>query len=157
MVYGNWQSGILYAAAWNKSLFVFISFQSKTTKGEHLLMLGQDNLKIKAGQYYLRARYNNAVYGHFMQEDAYQEYGQNPYAYCDSNPVVYYDPSGYNAAGCGNAATSDPDYQTINTQTEQTTQGNVEGGTDTVAYHSIGGENGANKILQPQMVAPIGD
>ncbi len=24
-------------------------------------------------------------------------------------------------------------------------------------YHSIGGENGANKILQPQMVAPIGD
>ncbi len=84
------------------------------------------------GQYYLRARYYNPVYGHFIQEDVYQGDGLNLYAYCDSNPVVYYDPSGYDAAFCGNAATGDTDEKTVNTRTEQTTQGNVEGGSGSV-------------------------
>lgn len=30
-----------------------------------------------------------------MQEDVYQGDGLNLYAYCDNNPVTYYDPSGY--------------------------------------------------------------
>ncbi len=47
------------------------------------------------GQYYLRARYYNPVFGRFIQEDVYQGDGLNLYAYCKSNPVTYYDPSGY--------------------------------------------------------------
>lgn len=47
------------------------------------------------GQYYLRARYYNPALGRFMQEDVYQGDGLNLYAYCGNNPVVYYDPSGY--------------------------------------------------------------
>ena len=46
-------------------------------------------------QYYLRARYYNPVLGRFMQEDVYQGDGLNLYAYCENNPVVYYDSSGY--------------------------------------------------------------
>ena len=49
------------------------------------------------GQYYLRARYYNPVAGRFMQEDVYQGDGLNLYAYCHNNPVVYYDPSGYDS------------------------------------------------------------
>ena len=48
-------------------------------------------------QYYLRARYYNPVAGRFMQEDVYQGDGLNLYAYCHNNPVVYYDPSGYDS------------------------------------------------------------
>lgn len=64
------------------------------------------------GQYYLRERYYNPIYGRFMQEDIYQGDGLNLYAYCDSNPVAYYDLSGYAVAGCVNAATGNTDDQT---------------------------------------------
>ncbi|WP_333651505.1 RHS repeat-associated core domain-containing protein [Lacrimispora sp.] len=47
-------------------------------------------------QYYLRSRFYNPVVGRFLQEDEYRGDGLNLYAYCDNNPVVYYDPSGYN-------------------------------------------------------------
>jgi len=47
------------------------------------------------GQYYLRARYYNPVLGRFTQEDVYRGDGLNLYAYSQSNPVKYYDPSGY--------------------------------------------------------------
>lgn len=46
-------------------------------------------------QYYLRARYYNPVIARFTQEDEYRGDGLNLYAYCDNNPVMYYDPSGY--------------------------------------------------------------
>ena len=46
-------------------------------------------------QYYLRARYYNPMIGRFMQEDTYRGDGLNLYAYCQNNPVAYYDPSGY--------------------------------------------------------------
>ena len=59
-------------------------------------------------QYYLRARYYNPVLGRFMQEDVYQGDGLNLYAYCANNPVVYYDPSGYNKNVFGDA-----DYQGV--------------------------------------------
>ena len=46
-------------------------------------------------QYYLRARYYNPVTARFTQEDIYRGDGLNLYTYCDNNPVIYYDPSGY--------------------------------------------------------------
>ena len=58
-----------------------------------------------AGQYYLRARFYNPVFGRFLQEDVYRGDGLNLYAYCANNPVMYYDPSGY-ARLCVNGKTS---------------------------------------------------
>ena len=51
-----------------------------------------DNL---AEQYYLRARHYNPALSRFMQEDICQGDGLNLYTYCGNNPVIYYDPSGY--------------------------------------------------------------
>ena len=48
-------------------------------------------------QYYLRARYYNPVIARFTQEDVYRGDGLNLYTYCDNNPIIYYDPSGYSA------------------------------------------------------------
>ena len=53
----------------------------------------------ETGQYYLRARYYNPVIGRFTQEDTYRGDGLNLYAYCDNNPVMYYDPSGHQECG----------------------------------------------------------
>ena len=55
-------------------------------------------------QYYLRARYYNPVIARFTQEDVYRGDGLNLYTYCDNNPVIYYDPSGY-------AACNKPDFK----------------------------------------------
>ena len=51
-------------------------------------------------QYYLRARYYNPVVARFTQEDTYRGDGLNLYAYCQNNPVGYYDPSGHSSEGC---------------------------------------------------------
>ncbi|MCB2343289.1 AHH domain-containing protein [Clostridium estertheticum] len=50
-------------------------------------------------QYYLRARFYNPVIGRFTQEDVYRGDGLNLYSYCGSNPVGYFDPSGYSRCG----------------------------------------------------------
>ena len=50
-------------------------------------------------QYYLRARFYNPVVARFTQEDTYRGDGLNLYAYCESNPVFYVDPTG-NVADC---------------------------------------------------------
>ena len=50
---------------------------------------------VQTEQYYLRARYYNPFIGRFLQEDAYLGDGLNLYMYCANNPVMYYDPSGY--------------------------------------------------------------
>ena len=47
------------------------------------------------GLYYLRARYYNASLGRFTQEDVIYNDGLNLYAYCNSNPVMYCNPSGF--------------------------------------------------------------
>lgn len=44
---------------------------------------------------------NPPVLGRFMQEDVYQGDGLNLYAYCHNNPVMYYDPSGYDSGNAG--------------------------------------------------------
>ena len=56
-------------------------------------------------QYYLRARHYNPILGRFLQEDVCQGDGLNLYAYCRNNPVVYWDPSGYEV-------TSNPRFNT---------------------------------------------
>ena len=47
-----------------------------------------------SGLYYLRARYYSPAIGRFTQEDVIYNDGLNLYAYCNSNPVIYCDPSG---------------------------------------------------------------
>lgn len=58
-----------------------------------ILYTGQQYDQI-SGQYYLRARYYNPVVGRFLQEDVYRGDGLNLYAYCENNPVGYYDDEG---------------------------------------------------------------
>lgn len=53
------------------------------------------------GLYYLRARYYAPNIGRFIQEDVIYNDGLNLYAYCNSNPVMYSDPSGFaKTSGC---------------------------------------------------------
>ncbi len=56
------------------------------------------------GLYYLRARYMDPSIGTFISMDSYQGSLYDPvslhkYLYANANPVMYTDPSGYNAAG----------------------------------------------------------
>ncbi|WP_309249111.1 RHS repeat-associated core domain-containing protein [Clostridium estertheticum] len=63
-------------------------------------------------QYYLRARFYNSVIGRFTQEDVYRGDGLNLYSYCGSNPVGYFDPSGYTKCPIGsNKETNFDEYQ----------------------------------------------
>lgn len=73
--------------------------------------------------------------GRFTQEDTYRRDGLNLYAYCDNNPVMYYDPSGhiqekyddgYNAAG----KTRSEEINDNNLNVNGKRQG-IEGGSDT--------------------------
>ena len=52
------------------------------------------------GLYYLQSRYYNPEMGRFINADAYTSTGQgilgnNMFAYCNNNPVVYCDPNGF--------------------------------------------------------------
>jgi len=74
------------------------------------------------GQYYLRARYYNPAIGRFTQEDVYRGDGLNLYAYCANNPVVYYDPSGYDEKCIGEG--EEQDSQTVKEGSGQDSVGN---------------------------------
>ncbi len=63
----------------------------------------------ETGQYYLRARFYNPVIGRFTQEDTYRGDGLNLYAYCGNNPVMYYDPSGYNMKDYSTQPAAEPE------------------------------------------------
>ena len=52
------------------------------------------------GLYYLRARYYAPGIVRFTQEDVIYNDGLNLYAYCNSNPVMYSDPSGFAKETC---------------------------------------------------------
>ncbi|MDE7322858.1 MAG: hypothetical protein K2N73_09050 [Lachnospiraceae bacterium] len=47
------------------------------------------------GLIYLRARHYNPIIGRFVQEDILYDDGFNLYAYCDSNPIIYGDFTGF--------------------------------------------------------------
>ena len=54
----------------------------------------------ETGLYYLQSRYYNPAWGRFLNEDGYIStgtglLGYNMYAYCNNNPVMGYDPTGY--------------------------------------------------------------
>lgn len=54
----------------------------------------------ESGLYYLQSRMYNPVIARFMQEDTYQGQPNDPlslnlYAYCNNNPLIYYDPDGH--------------------------------------------------------------
>ncbi|HIS63710.1 MAG TPA: hypothetical protein IAC14_16015 [Candidatus Scybalomonas excrementigallinarum] len=66
----------------------------KETHHNRILYTGQQYDK-ESNQYYLRARYYNPTLGRFTQEDVYRGAGLNLYDYCKGNPVIWYDPSGY--------------------------------------------------------------
>ena len=77
------------------------------------LLYGGPQYDTEVEQYYLRARYYNPVIGRFMQADTYRGDGLNLYAYCANNPVMYYDPSGRNAA-CNHATDAEENVQQEN-------------------------------------------
>ncbi len=78
-------------------------------------------------QYYLRARYYNPVLGRFMQEDVYQGDGLNLYAYCGNNPVVYYDPSGYECTQQNDGGTGNDDAKQSTGEKDPTKVGEFAG------------------------------
>ena len=70
------------------------------------------------GLYYLRARYYAPNIGRFTQEDVIYNAGLNLYAYCNSNPVMYSDPSGFAKETCkskvGGECGSESSSNTVN-------------------------------------------
>ena len=94
----------------------------------------------ETGQYYLRARYYNPVIGRFTQEDTYRGDGLNLYAYCDNNPVMYYDPSGH---GCEDNTQTETDPKPVDGVGENSANSQIKDGYSqdaTGRYHSD--ENG---------------
>ena len=74
---------------------------------------------IDLGLYYLNSRYYDSVVGRFINADSslyHNIFGYNMFAYCNNNPVNYYDQTGENAdalfmswlTGVGSAALSEP-------------------------------------------------
>ena len=58
----------------------------------------------ESGLYYLQSRYYNPEIGRFINADSYASTGQgiighNMFAYCNNNPVPYYDPTGESLIG----------------------------------------------------------
>ena len=102
--------------------------ESREDIANRILYTGQQYDQ-ETGQYYLRARYYNPVIGRFTQEDTYRGDGLNLYAYCDNNPVMYYDPSGHQETqqgGCKVPGEGDEHGQTQVNQVDMGEQGSGE-------------------------------
>ena len=88
------------------------------------------------GLYYLRARYYNASLGRFTQEDVIYNDGLNLYAYCNSNPVMYSDPSGFAKETCkskvGGECDSESGTATINPNDIRFSQSSVNGASEII-------------------------
>ena len=103
------------------------------------------------GLYYLRARYYNASLGRFTQEDVIYNDGLNLYAYCNSNPVMYSDPSGFAATqslnGCnpknGGEKDSKGNSYSVNPNEIRYSQSSVNGSEEIIASMKKSGWNGA--------------
>lgn len=90
------------------------------------------------GLYYLRARYYNASLGRFTQEDTIYNDGLNLYAYCNSNPVMYSDPSGFAKETCKSKVGGECDSETSYGKSIENTEFFKEnGGLDASDYISI--------------------
>lgn len=100
----------------------------------------------ESGQYYLRARFYNPVIGRFLQEDVYRGDGLNLYAYCENNPVVYYDPSGYNKTQKPNGQNSQGPNATeeVNSERVFSTEGSGQRTNDTIGLGQSTSSQGYN-------------
>ena len=72
----------------------FVSPPNTVAEGNEFLYAGQQ-LDHSTGQYYMRARYYDPLYGRFLVRDPIRhEGGNNLYAYANNNPINFSDPSG---------------------------------------------------------------
>ncbi len=83
-----------------------------------------------------------------MQEDVYQGDGLNLYAYCDNNPVMYYDPSGYTknliSDDCPN-----PEIASDGVEGEKINENNVESGSGSNPWKVIDEYRAMTEGLRP--------
>jgi RHS repeat-associated protein len=73
--------------------------RTRTGTTENSFMFTGEQYDEETGNYYLRARYYNPSSGQFISRDSWEGDDRNPitlnkYAYANSNPVMYTDPSG---------------------------------------------------------------
>ena len=74
--------------------------RTRTGTTENSFMFTGEQYDEETGNYYLRARYYNPSAGQFISRDSWEGDDRNPitlnkYAYANSNPVMYTDPSGH--------------------------------------------------------------
>ncbi len=117
--------------------------ESKEEVDNPLTYTGQEYDEIPT-QYYLRARYYNPLLGRFLQEDSYHGDGLNLYTYCQNNPVMYYDPSGYKSSDCKQDTSGRGDEDAVNESAGEINDDSVTvyRGTDRVAENMVYNETG---------------
>jgi RHS repeat-associated protein len=74
---------------------VFGNIREQQENVENVFKYAGEQLDSETQQYYLRARFYNPVIARFTQEDVYRGDGLNLYVYVVNNPLLWFDPSGY--------------------------------------------------------------
>ena len=92
------------------------------------------------GLYYLRARYYAPDIGRFIQEDVIYNDGLNLYAYCNSNPVMYSDPSGFAKETCESKVGGECGSETSYGKSTLNSLKNTENFTDSAIEHIFEGQ-----------------
>ena len=92
------------------------------------------------GLYYLRARYYAPNIGRFTQEDVIYNDGLNLYAYCNSNPVMYSDPSGFAKETCKSKVGGECGSETSYGKSTFNSLKNTENFTDSAIEHIFEGQ-----------------